>query len=166
MNRFIQAFTLDIDILKTENSFLKASIAGGLDFLQNSTLVYLPEFLQFQRAQANPGDLFVGRQESFNTNFQAALVYNWNLGKVNMNSQAGLVRLDFRDNALFNRGRGLVPGMRNLNQAAIQEINQDFNQTVSDAGVFLQQEANFEDKIIGTVGVRCCLLYTSPSPRD
>jgi len=154
VNRFIQAFTLDIDILKTENSFLKASIAGGLDFLQNSTQVYLPEFLQFQRAQANPGDLFVGRQESFNTNLQAALVYNWNLGKVNMNSQAGLVRLDFRDNALFNRGRGLVPGMRNLNQAAIQEINQDFNQTVSDAGVFLQQEANFEDKIIGTVGVR------------
>jgi TonB-linked SusC/RagA family outer membrane protein len=154
VNRFIQAFTLDIDILKTENSFLKASIAGGLDFLQNSTLVYLPEFLQFQRGQANPGDLFVGRQESFNTNFQAALVYNWNLGKVNMNSQAGLVRLDFRDNALFNRGRGLVPGMRNLNQAAIQEINQDFNQTVSDAGIFLQQEANFEDKIIGTVGVR------------
>lgn len=154
VNRFIQAFTLDIDLLKTQNSFLKATVAGGLDFLQNSTLVYLPEFLQFQRAQANPGDLFVGRQESFNTNFQAALVYNWNLGRVNMNSQAGLVRLDFRDNALFNRGRGLVPGMRNLNQAAIQEINQDFNQTVSDAGIFLQQEANFEDKIIGTVGVR------------
>lgn len=154
VNRFIQAFTLDIDLLKTQNSFLKATIAGGLDFLQNSTLVYLPEFLQFQRAQANPGDLFVGRQESFNTNFQVALVYNWNLGRVNMNSQAGLVRLDFRDNALFNRGRGLVPGMRNLNQAAIQEINQDFNSTVSDAGVFLQQEANFEDKIIGTVGVR------------
>jgi TonB-linked SusC/RagA family outer membrane protein len=154
VNRFIQAFTLDIDILKTQNSFLKASLAGGLDFLQNSTLVYLPEFLQFQRAQANPGDLFVGRQESFNTNFQAALVYNWNLGRVNMNSQAGLVRLDFRDNALFNRGRGLVPGMKNLNQAAIQEINQDFQATISDAGVFLQQEANFEDKIIGTVGVR------------
>lgn len=154
VNRFIQAFTLDIDLLKTQNSFLKASIAGGLDFLQNSTLVYLPEFLQFQRGQANPGDLFVGRQESFNTNFQAALVYNWNLGRVNMNSQAGLVRLDFRDNALFNRGRGLVPGMRNLNQAAIQEINQDFSSTVSDAGIFLQQEANFEDKIIGTVGVR------------
>ncbi|PZV79712.1 TonB-linked SusC/RagA family outer membrane protein [Algoriphagus aquaeductus] len=154
VNRFIQAFTLDIDLLKTQNSFLKATVAGGLDFLQNSTLVYLPEFLQFQRAQANPGDLFVGRQESFNTNFQAALVYNWNLGRVNMNSQAGLVRLDFRDNALFNRGRGLVPGMRNLNQAAIQEINQDFRSTVSDAGIFLQQEANFEDKIIGTVGVR------------
>lgn len=154
VNRFIQAFTLDIDILKTSNSFLKAQVSGGLDYLQNSTLVYLPEFLQYQRAQANPGDILKGKQESFNTNLQAALVYNWNLGKVNMNSQAGLVRLDFQDNALFNRGRGLVPGQMNLKQAAIQEINQEFLQKVQEAGVFLQQEANFDDKIIGTLGVR------------
>ncbi|MGM0945168.1 MAG: SusC/RagA family TonB-linked outer membrane protein [Bacteroidota bacterium] len=154
VNRFIQAFTLDIDLLQTSNSFLKASFSGGLDFLQNRTTVYLPEFLQFQRAQANPGDLLKGKQESFNTNFQAALVYNWNLGRVNMNSQAGLVRLDFKENALFNRGRGLVPGQTNLLQAAIQQINQEFSQEVQEAGIFLQQEANFEDKIIGTVGVR------------
>ncbi|MDP2042832.1 MAG: SusC/RagA family TonB-linked outer membrane protein [Algoriphagus sp.] len=154
VNRFIQAFTLDIDLLKTENSFLKAQFSGGLDYLQNTSLVYLPEFLQFQRAQANPGDVLKGKQESFNTNFQAALVYNWNLGSVNMNSSAGLVRLDFADNALFNRGRGLVPGQRNLQQAAIQEINQEFNSRIQDAGIFLQQEANWEDKIIGTLGIR------------
>lgn len=154
VNRFIQAFTLDIDLLQTSNSFLKASFSGGLDFLQNRTMIYLPEFLQFQRAQANPGDLLKGKQESFNTNFQAALVYNWNLGRVNMNSQAGLVRLDFNENALFNRGRGLVPGQTNLLQAAIQQINQEFISEVQEAGVFLQQEANFEDKIIGTVGIR------------
>jgi outer membrane receptor protein involved in Fe transport len=125
-----------------------------LDFLQNSTLVYLPEFLQFQRGQANPGDAFWGKQESFNTNFQAALVYNWNLGKVNMNSQAGLVRLDFKNSSLFTRGRGLTPGQTNLQQATVQEINEQFNSEIQEAGVFLQQEANFEDKIIGTVGVR------------
>lgn len=154
VNRFIQAFTLDIDLLKTNNSYLKASIAGGLDYLQNSTTVYLPEFLQFQRAQANPGDILIGRQESFNTNFQAALVYNWNLGSVNMNSQAGLVRLDFDNSSLFNRGRGLVPGQTNLQQAGIQEINSQFNSEIQEAGIFLQQEANWEDKIIGTVGIR------------
>jgi TonB-linked SusC/RagA family outer membrane protein len=154
VNRFIQAFTLDFDILKTENSFLKATVAGGLDYLQNSTQIYLPEFLQFQKAQANPGDLFVGRQESFNTNFQAALVYNWNLGSVNMNSQAGLVRLDFDNNSLFNRGRGLVPGQKNLRQSNIQEINEQFNSKIQEAGIFLQQEANWEHKIIGTVGIR------------
>ncbi len=154
VNRFIQAFNLDIDLLRTNTSFLRANVAGGLDFLQNSTMVYLPEFLQFQRGQANPGDVFLGRQESFNTNFQAALVYNWNLGKVNMNSQGGLVRLDFRNNALFNRGRGLVPGQTNLQQATIQEIVQQFDSQVQEAGIFLQQEANFDDKIVGTVGVR------------
>lgn len=154
VNRFIQAFTLEFDLLKTQNSFLKATVSGGLDFLQNSTEVYLPEFLQFQSAQANPGDVLIGKQESFNTNFQAALVYNWNLGKVNMNSQAGLVRLDFDDSALFNRGRGLVPGQRNLRQANIQEINSQFTSRIQEAGVFLQQEANFEDKIIGTLGIR------------
>ncbi|SEF46539.1 SusC/RagA family TonB-linked outer membrane protein [Algoriphagus boritolerans] len=154
VNRFIQAFTLDVDLLKTEKSFLKATFSGGLDYLQNTSLVYLPEFLQFQRAQANPGDVLKGKQESFNTNFQAALVYNWNLGAVNMNSSAGLVRLDFENNALFNRGRGLVPGQRNLQQANIQEINQEFSSKIQDAGIFLQQEANWEDKIIGTVGIR------------
>ncbi|MEN2280976.1 SusC/RagA family TonB-linked outer membrane protein [Algoriphagus sp. SE2] len=154
VNRFIQAFTLDVDLLNTTNSFLRASISGGLDYLQNSTTVYLPEFLQFQRGQANPGDILIGRQESFNTNLQAALVYNWNLGKVNMNSQAGLVRLDFNNSSLFNRGRGLVPGQTNLQQAAIQEINSQFESEIQEAGIFLQQEANYEDKIIGTVGIR------------
>ncbi|MCH7396847.1 SusC/RagA family TonB-linked outer membrane protein [Belliella sp. DSM 107340] len=154
VNRFVQAFNLDIDLLKTSNSFLKASIAGGLDFLQNSTMVYLPEFLQSQVASANPGDLLLGKQESFNSNFQAALVYNWNLGSVNMNSQAGMVRLDFRNSSLFNRGRGLVPGQTNLRQATVQEINEHFVSEIQEAGVFLQQEANWDDKIIGTVGIR------------
>ena len=154
VNRFVQAFTLDIDLLKTDKSYLKAQISGGLDYLQNTSMIYLPEFLQFQKAQANPGDIFKGKQESFNTNFQAALVYNWNLGSVNMNTSTGLVKLDFSDNALFNRGRGLVPGQTNLQQAAIQEINQEFNSRIQDAGIFAQQEANWEDKIIGTLGIR------------
>lgn len=154
VNRFIQAFTLDFDILKRDNHYLVANISGGLDFLQNSTQVYLPEFLQYQSSQANPGDIMVGRQESFNTNFQAALVYNWNLGRVNMNSQAGMVRLDFKNQSLFNRGRGLVPGQTNLQQAAVQQISSQFNSEVQEAGIFLQQEMNFEDKLIGTVGIR------------
>lgn len=154
VNRFIQAFTLDVDLLKTTNSILKAQVSGGVDYFQNSTMVYLPEFLQFQQAQANPGDILIGNQESFNTNIQAALIYNWNIGKVNMNSQVGMVRLNFDNNSLFTRGRGLVPGQTNLQQAAVQEINSQFDSEVQEAGVFLQQEANFEDKIIGTVGIR------------
>lgn len=154
VNRFVQAFTLDVDILKTDRHFLKATFAGGLDFLNNATEVYLPEFLQFQKAQANPGDIIIGRQESFNSNLQAALVYNWNIGRVNMNSQAGMVRLDFKDHALFNRGKGLVPGQKNLGQSNVPEVYNEFQSEVQEAGIFLQQEMNFEDKIVGTLGIR------------
>jgi len=154
VNRFVQAFTLDANILKTSNSFLKFQLGGGADFLQNTSLIYLPEFLQFQRAQANPGDVLWGKQESFNTNIQGVLVYNWNLGKVNMNSQAGVVRLDFQNNSLFNRGRGLAPAQKNVQQATVQQIENQFLSTIQEAGIFLQQEANYDDKIIGTVGMR------------
>ncbi|MFZ4560734.1 MAG: SusC/RagA family TonB-linked outer membrane protein [Saprospiraceae bacterium] len=154
VNRFVQAFNLTADLVQTNTSNLKATLSGGLDYVQNSTMIYLPEFLQFQRAQANPGDLLIGRQESTNTNIQAALVYTKALDKLNLTSQAGIVRLDFQNSSLFNRGRGLVPGQTNLRQANVQEINENFNSTISEAGIFAQQEANFDDKIIGTVGVR------------
>jgi TonB-linked SusC/RagA family outer membrane protein len=154
VNRFVQAFNLGVDIFKTEKSFLKANFGGGLDYVQNTTLVHMPEDLQFQKAQANPGDLLWGKQESTNTNFQASLVYNWNVGKVNLNSSGGIVRLDFRDNVLFNRARGLTPGQKNLRQGSVQGIDQQIFQEVQEAGVFLQQEANYMDKVIGTLGIR------------
>lgn len=154
VNRFVQAFNLGVDIFKTEKSFLKANFGGGLDYVQNTTLVHMPEDLQYQKAQANPGDLLWGKQESTNTNFQASLVYNWNVGKVNLNSSGGIVRLDFRDNVLFNRARGLTPGQKNLRQGSVQGIDQQIFQEVQEAGVFLQQEANYMDKVIGTLGIR------------
>jgi TonB-linked SusC/RagA family outer membrane protein len=154
VNRFIQSFGLDVNLLKTENSQLKFKLNGGLDFFQNSTKIYLPDDLQYQRAQANPGDVLVGRQQTMNTNFQAAMVYDWKLKKVDMTTQAGMVRLDFKNDGLFNRGRGLAPGQSNIKQATVQEVESQFENSQRDVGVFIQQEANFEDKIIGTVGMR------------
>lgn len=164
VNRFVQSFSLDANLLNTATSQLKLRVNGGLDYLQNSTIIYLPDDLQFQRGQANPGDVLIGRQESLNTNFQTALVYNWNLSRINMNTQAGFVRLDFRNESLFNRGRGLAPGQSNLKQATVQEIESQFASTQQDVGVFFQQELNFEDKIIGTVGVRWDKSNTNGDP--
>lgn len=154
VNRFIQSFNLGVDLFRTDNSFMKFQLSGGLDYVQNTTRIYLPEDLQYQRGLANPGDLLDGKQESMNTNLQAALLYNWNVGRVNMNSQVGLVRLDFKNNSAFIRGQGLAPRQMNVKQAAVQTIlNQNLSE-IQEAGIFVQQEANFDDKIIGTLGVR------------
>lgn len=164
VNRFIQSFGLDVNLLRTEKSQLKFKLNGGLDFFQNSTKVYLPDDLQFQRAQANPGDVLVGKQQTMNTNFQAAMVYNWELKKVSMTTQAGMVRLDFKNDGVFNRGRGLAPGQSNIKQATVQEVEAQFENSQRDVGIFLQQEANFEDKIIGTVGIRWDKSNTNGDP--
>jgi TonB-linked SusC/RagA family outer membrane protein len=154
VNRFIQSFNLDVNLFKNENSQLKFRVNGGLDYIQNTTKVYLPDDLQFQRGQANPGDVLVGKQESINTNFQAAFVYDWKIKRVNFNTQVGLVRLDFKNDGLFNRGRGLAPGQINIKQATVQEVESQFESTQSDVGLFVQKQMNFEDKIIGTLGMR------------
>ena len=154
VNRMISSFNLSLNLFQTDNSFAKIVVNGGLDYLQNTTNIYLAEDLQYQRGLANPGDILNGKQESFNTNIQAAAVYNWNLGKVNLNSQVGLVRLDFANDLLFVRGQGLAPLQKNIKQAAMQTVNAQTFSKIQEAGVFIQQEANFDDKLIGTVGVR------------
>ena len=154
VNRFIQSGTLNWQILNRTNSNLKLQLSGGIDYLQNTTLIHLPEDLQFQRAQANPGDVLHGRQESFNKNFQAALVHSLTVNKFNFTSQAGLVRLEFDNSAIFMRGRGLAPKQINVQQATIQQIDQQFNSLVQEAGLFAQEEMNWDDKLIATVGVR------------
>lgn len=154
VNRFIQSANFNWLIIDRDNSSLKFQMTGGIDYLQNSTLIHLPEDLQYQRAQANPGDVLHGRQEAFNKNFQAALVHNLNYRKLNFTTQAGLVRLEFENSAFFMRGRGLAPGQKNVLQATVQQIDQQFNSRVQEAGIFAQEEVNWDDKMVGTVGVR------------
>ncbi|HSK11729.1 MAG TPA: TonB-dependent receptor plug domain-containing protein, partial [Phnomibacter sp.] len=152
VNRFVTSGSLDWRILQTQKSTLKAIFNGGVDYVQNTTLIHMPEDLQFQRGQANPGDVLHGKTEAMNTNFQAALVFNTEVKDISLTTQAGLVRLDFQSDALFVRGQGLAPGQRNVLQANIQSINQQAFAEVQEAGVFVQQEANWQDKLIGTVG--------------
>ena len=154
VNRFIQSFNLTANLYKSEKALLKLVGQGGFDYTQGTTFVYLPEDLQYQRAQGNPGDVIWGKTENVNTNLQAALVFNWNIGKVNLTSQAGTVRLNFREDRLLNRSRGLAGGQTNLRQGTVQEIFDQRFQSITDVGAFVQQEANWDDKIIATAGVR------------
>ncbi len=154
VNRFIQSFNLTANLYKSERALLKLVGQGGFDYTQNTTQVYLPEDLQFQRAQGNPGDVLWGKTENVNTNLQAALVLNWNVGKVNLTTQTGAVRLNFREDRLLNRSRGLAGSQVNLRQGTVQEIFDQRFLTVTDVGAFVQQEANWDDKIIATAGVR------------
>ena len=154
INRFIQAFTFNWNIIQTDRSFLKFSIQGGLDYLNSKTFVHMPEDLQFQSNALNPGDVFEGKSDQLNTNLQAFLIYNTNVSTVNFNTQVGVVKLTEDRESVIVRGQGLLNGQTNANTATVQTIFQQRDLTVRDVGIFAQEEVNWEDKIIATLGIR------------
>ena len=154
VDRFITAGVLDWDIFRRTSSFLKFKLNGGVDFLNGRSLGYFPEIMQHQQATANPGDVMWGQQSNINTNVQAFLIFNADLGAVNTNTSVGVVRLDQDSEFLLSRGRGLSGGQTNLQWAQVQSIQQQFNQRVTDFGVVIQEDLNWQDRIAASVGVR------------
>ena len=155
VDRFITAASLDWDIYANENMFLKFKLNGGVDYLSGNSLVYFPEVLQHQAASANPGDVMWGRQDNFNSNIQGFLVFNTDIGsKFNSNTSVGIVRLDQESEFLLTRGRGLSGGQTSLRWATVQSVQAQINSKVTDVGLIAQEDFNFDDKLIASLGIR------------
>ena len=154
VNRFLQSLRLDVNLYADENSFLRFNTQVGLDYLNSNSEIYFPEFFQSQQASATPGDVIHGKQDNFNLNMQAFLVYNRDVSNINFNTQIGYTRLYEESNRLLTRGRGLAPGQTNMNQAEVQSIFGQNFQEVSEIGLVAQEEVNWDDKIIATLGIR------------
>lgn len=155
VDRFISAASVDVDIFTNDNSSLKFKINGGVDYLSGNSLVYFPEILQHQQASANPGDVMWGRQDNFNVNIQGFLIHNIDAGsEFNFNTSVGAVRLDQDSEFLLSRGRGLSGGQTNLRWATVQSIQAQTNTEVTDVGIVAQEDINWGDKLIASLGVR------------
>lgn len=154
VNRFITAGNLSVDLWQKGASDLRFIINGGVDYMSGNSLVHFPEVLQHQRAQANPGDVMWGRQDDLNTNIQGFFVFNTMAGKTSLSTQAGVVRLDQDSEYSLMRGRGLSGGQTNLRWAKVVSTQSQVNQSITDVGLYAQQEVNMDDKLIGTVGIR------------
>ncbi|MEM6633044.1 MAG: SusC/RagA family TonB-linked outer membrane protein [Bacteroidota bacterium] len=155
VDRFISAASIDVDIFSNDKSSLKFRINGGVDYLSGNSLVYFPEVLQHQQASANPGDVMWGRQDNFNVNVQGFLIHNADAGQeFNFNTSIGAVRLDQDSEFLLTRGRGLSGGQTNLRWATVQSIQAQENTEVTDLGLVIQEDINWGDKLIASLGVR------------
>ncbi len=158
VNRFIQSASLDVNLLTQDAYSLELAVDGGLDYLSSSSLVYLPEFLQHQQADTNPGDLIRGQESHLNANLQAFLVFNAQAGPegspFNLTTQAGVTRLDEEQERLLTRGQGLAPLQTNVQQAQVQSVFDQRELRVTDLGFAAQQEVNWADRVIATVGGR------------
>ena len=151
-NRVLVGSTVNINVIRRSNSFLKFVLRGGIDDYTNKTTAYFPEILQFQVGQNN-GFYSRGNNTVFNLNTSVAAVFNTKAGSVDLTSQLGTARLRFEQERLTTQATQLIGGQSNLEQAgAISVFNKKI--TTEDIGYFLQQEANWEDKVIATAGIR------------
>lgn len=154
VDRFITSGNVDINLFSDNVSFLKFNITGGVDYTSGNSLVYFPETLQHQAASANPGDVMTGRDDQFNSNLQGLLIYNRQFENFSSNTSVGVVRLDQNTEFVLNRGRGLAGGQTNIRWATVQSTQAQSLAEVTDLGYVIQEDLNFDDKIIASVGLR------------
>lgn len=154
VDRFITSAVLDVDLFTNRSSFLKLKVNGGVDYLSGNSQVYFPEILQHQQATANPGDVMWGRQDNLNTNVQAFLNYNKEFSTINSNTTVGVVRLSQKSEFLLQRGRGLSGGQNNLAWAQVVNTQEQTFQEVTDLGFVIQEDLNWENKLIASLGLR------------
>ncbi|MEW7289019.1 SusC/RagA family TonB-linked outer membrane protein [Aquimarina sp. 2304DJ70-9] len=156
VNRFIVGSTLDVKLYESEKSNLKAVLGAGVDYYELITTTIFPKTLQFQKPSNGGvnGVSALGTTENKDANYSAFLVHNYTTSNdLNFRTQAGVTKQTFSRNTVGNIATDLIAFETNLDQGANISVDQ-FRQEQEDQGFFVQEELNYQDKIIGTIGVR------------
>jgi len=158
VNRVLQSLAVESLLYDDNGSLLSLNVRGGLDYTNSNSMIYFPEFMQFQRTAANfPGDVIHSAEEVLNLNLEAVMLFNTNLetdfGTFDLSTQVGATRFDQTISLDRIRGQGLLPAQTNIGNAAQVSASQN-EVDITDFGIFAQQEINFSDQLIATLGGR------------
>ncbi|HUH33672.1 MAG TPA: SusC/RagA family TonB-linked outer membrane protein, partial [Daejeonella sp.] len=156
VNRFIGGGTFTAFLQEGEKSTTKMIIRGGMDYYNLNTRAIFPNTLQFQSGgNGTDGASIQGNTNNFNTNISAYLVNSYAAldKKLNFTTSGGATMEDFDQNQILNAATRLTGSQTNLNQASAVTV---FQQRIprKNRGLFVQEEINFDDKIILNGGVR------------
>ena len=153
VNRYIQGGNIEYKAISNDKFKLKLIANGGLDYFQAKTFVFIPEFQQTQRATTN-GFISAGNNNSLQLNYSAFAVLDYfTENNISINGQFGVSYLNFESDAVINQTTELFPQQRNLAQgnsfAVFQRLTEE-----EEFGIIAQSTINWDDKIIGTAGIR------------
>ena len=152
-NRFLNSGEVNFSLLKAENSNLKFSIKGGVDYLLSQPRVYAPEDVAYQKGLPNPGAYRLSTNKALFSYVQSFLTYGWKVGSVELTSQVGVLRNNQVTDQNWIQGVGLLPKQTNPSTAKVQ-TSRTFQDKAIDVAADLSQDFNWSDKVIGRVGIR------------
>ncbi len=156
VNRFITGATLDFNIFEMEQQDLDIQFRAGVDYYNLVNTAIFPKELQFQKISNGGlnGVSALGTTENKDANFSAFLIHNYRTAsELTFTSQAGVTKQTFSRNTVRSIASDLIASETNLDQAANINVTQ-FRQEQEDVGFFVQEQINYQDKLIGTLGVR------------
>ncbi len=152
VNRFIMGFSLDATVQKSNASTTKLIGRGGFDFYNLQTTALFPGTLQWQAI--NKGTSIQGFTKALATNYIAALVNTYTPSdKLLLTTSAGFTQETGDYNNLLNVATQVIAGQSNVNQAGALTATQTRIKYLN-SGVFVQEEANINDAVTLTGGVR------------
>ncbi len=155
VNRIIVGTKISARLFKTDKMSLRLIARAGLDNYNLATTAIFPNTLQFQKnGNGLNGVSIQGNTVNKNTNFNAFLVHDFFPNQsLSFRTQFGITAENFDQNTILGTASNLNGSQTNLDQAGNQQIDQ--NRIIQkDRGFFAQEEVNYEDKIIGTLGIR------------
>lgn len=155
VDRILLGGTATVRILNRSGHNLRFIARGGLDQYTLNTVAIFPRELQFEKGgNGTNGISLYGTTISKGKNISALLVDNLDLGdRFNFRTQVGLTAEDLDQNSVLNTATQLIGTQTNVNQAGSIKADQTILKQ-RDRGFFVQEEANYHDKIIATVGLR------------
>lgn len=155
VNRFIGSATSNLKLLTTDQNRLKLVLQGGFDQYTLRTTSIFPRALTYFRDPTSlAGVAISGSTINTNFNLSAFLVHNLDLDNgLSFTTQVGSFLQDFDQNTVITVAVGLNGSQTNLEQSASLRTEQIITPQ-KDTGFFGQTEINFQDMIIGTIGVR------------
>ncbi|HYV91456.1 MAG TPA: SusC/RagA family TonB-linked outer membrane protein [Chitinophagales bacterium] len=166
VDRFIVGGTVTAKIINTANNSLKLILQGGLDDYTLHTTAIFPKELQFEsNGHGTNGASIQGTTGSFNNNESAFLVHTYYASKLTFRTQFGLTRESFKRNSIIVTATQLIGSQTNINQAGSVATYQNRTNQL-DLGGFGQEEVNWNDQVIVTLGLRADKSSNDADPNE
>jgi TonB-dependent starch-binding outer membrane protein SusC len=152
VNRFITGLNFDATFQKSKTSVTKLIGKGGFDFYNLETKAIFPSILQFQAI--NKGTSVAGFTSNLNINYIFSVVNTFNPSdNLSLTTSAGVTQETGNYNNVLNVATQLISGQTNINEGGALSGYQTRIKYLN-SGIFVQEEANLNDVVLLTGGVR------------
>ena len=154
-NRVLGSTRITANVLTTDTQSLQFIGVGGVDYYALDQINQFPVELQFEDDDELAGTSTLGQTRNLNTNLQVIAVHGFAPRDRNLSftTQVGYTAFDQDFDNVLNVAQGLIPNQTNLDQASTLQTDQA-RLFQNDRAVFAQEEVNWNDAVIGTLGVR------------